>query len=1216
MGARGFTIPALLGGALISASSLTVLADPLPRPPPTAGAVIARKSGEEVRFIDASQWRFVDVKQNLLAGDVLRTNAVGQLAILFSDRTQIRLGRNSSLVVKKLAASDAEETVFELQSGSIWARAERGGSSVKVETPAATAAIRGTDWTMTVAGSRTALRVLDGRVSLSNPQGSVDVSQGQAAAATVGQAPEMLAIVDSDDREQMLFYLPRREPFERMSPTFGRPVEVRRTITAISEKDAAARSAEEWVSLVEGQLRLDGVLAAEQTLASLDDSKFSHSQRARLTLVKAIIAGFKSDYKTSARLFAEAKPGLDKRRQGIALYGGYYARTLADPNHVEPLPTPVDGPEAAFLRAYALGFLKDLRATIEEFKRAEQRFPEDPVLPAYRAWIALLLNDREQIREATDRALALDPNEPVALELSSHYLWGIRGDLKGALVQAKRAAELEPGMSSTWNQIGGIESELGGIREAETAFRKAISIDPLSVPTYTNLAIFFLDLDRVNDAKPLIDKALSLDPGFSPALVARGRYFLQTGKADLGVEDLFAGSVTDPGYQQAQLGLAAAQYQKGDRAAADQALDNAERLDSNDPVVSALRARMALDDYDSVNAIRYARDYVRLSRARGGYYGSLGANQESGSTLNDAFRFQGLNAWAEYYSDAVFDPFSGSALIDQSLRGSPPGYFTNYSYGVDIVQNDTTTRSASTLFQGLLLEPTMLSAPTVRPQVLRAPFIETSIGAGVAVSGSNVGPVVNAEVQAFSNSTIPLSVYANFDWERTTDDRTVGDTGSIASTSELGSGLLYVTASPTPYDRVVGFFNVARENQDYMRLAHDSNPVDSDIDGDGKAIVAGLGWSHTLAYHDVVNAALFYTKARGDIAKTDNYLQLPDLPSPYPVLSDQSVKQETLLGSVGRTVETGDVTWRYGVEAGWQTQNTQFAYSELEDPDTNFQLASNGDKMIGRAYLDALHDLAPGWKAEYGVTASMSGAGEDGARRLDPRLGLAWEPVDGQWLRVGYLGESFEFTTPSLAPTGVVGLQSAQVPIDSNGGVDTLAARWDAEWTPNVFSSVEYQHQEIEDFYSLVPSQNFGISVSEGSSDRLSATGNLALGGGLGLSATAVRTWSENQDPLSPNEGDRMPFMPSWAGQVAATWVNENNLRLTVAGNYLGKRIDGAGVKLDDVWTLDAGLTWEPFGKRYSLDFSAYNILDADFEISDGVPGWGPSFRGMFKARF
>ncbi|WP_210275587.1 hypothetical protein [Rhizobium sp. G21] len=94
-------------------------------------------------------------------------------------------------------------------------------------------------------------------------------------------------------------------------------------------------------------------------------------------------------------------------------------------------------------------------------------------------------------------------------------------------------------------------------------------------------------------------------------------------------------------------------------------------------------------------------------------------------------------------------------MIDQALRGNAPGFFISYPYGVDIVQNATTSRSASTLFQGLLLEPHMVSGPTRRPQLLRAPFIETSVGSGAALSGSDVGPIANAELQAFSNSGSP-----------------------------------------------------------------------------------------------------------------------------------------------------------------------------------------------------------------------------------------------------------------------------------------------------------------------------------------------------------------------------------------------------------------------------------------------------------------------------
>ncbi|TIW37829.1 MAG: hypothetical protein E5V72_29805, partial [Mesorhizobium sp.] len=82
-------------------------ADVVPRNQPAAGSVIARKSGEEVRFLEFASWQVVDLRQDVVPGDYLRTNATGSLAVLFADRTQMRLGRNTTLLVKKIgAASD------------------------------------------------------------------------------------------------------------------------------------------------------------------------------------------------------------------------------------------------------------------------------------------------------------------------------------------------------------------------------------------------------------------------------------------------------------------------------------------------------------------------------------------------------------------------------------------------------------------------------------------------------------------------------------------------------------------------------------------------------------------------------------------------------------------------------------------------------------------------------------------------------------------------------------------------------------------------------------------------------------------------------------------------------------------------------------------------------------------------------------------------------
>ena len=116
-------------------------AEPLTRNATPAGSVIARRSGEEDQFIDLSGWTTVVLAQDLLAGDVLRTNATGNLAVMFADRTQMRLARNTTIVVKKVGA--ASDSVFELQRGSLWGRAARGGQGLMVETPAAAAASGG-----------------------------------------------------------------------------------------------------------------------------------------------------------------------------------------------------------------------------------------------------------------------------------------------------------------------------------------------------------------------------------------------------------------------------------------------------------------------------------------------------------------------------------------------------------------------------------------------------------------------------------------------------------------------------------------------------------------------------------------------------------------------------------------------------------------------------------------------------------------------------------------------------------------------------------------------------------------------------------------------------------------------------------------------------------------------------------------------------------------
>ncbi|WP_105428004.1 FecR domain-containing protein [Neorhizobium sp. T6_25] len=1205
-------LPILAGGLMSPAA-----AEPVQRSGPAAGAVIARKVGEEVRFIDVSSWQFVDLKQDLLSGDVLRTNATGQLAILFSDRTQVRLGRNSSLVVKQITASTSADTVLELQSGTIWARAERGGPGVRVETPAAAAAIRGTDWTMTVKGDQTSLNVLEGVVQLSNPQGSVEVRQGEGAVASIGQAPRKIVIVDSDDREQMLFFLPPREAFERMPPSAQPVAEMRRNADRIAAIPPERRGAEDWLTLAEAQLSLEGRQRARQTLANLKGRPLSAAQQARVTLIEAVLAASETRYAQAAKLFEKAQRGLDPKRRGIALYGGYYARALADPNRTEALPPQVGGSDGAFLRAYALGFLQDLGAAIKVLQEAERQYPDDPELPAYRGWLAILLNDRAQAEEALNRSLSIDPAEPTALEARSHFRAGFKGDYQGALTDLEAAIKVAPGGSTTWNAIGNIQAARSANREAEAAFKKSIELDPQDPLSHSNLALFYLDIGRVEDAKREIDIALAIDPGFDTALVARGRYYLQTGELDKAVDDLLAASVANPGYSQAQLLLAAANYEKGDRVPAEQATENAERLDDNDPVISALRTAVAIDNYDSEGAIRNAQEYLRRSKARGGDFSSLGANQQAGSTLNDAFRLQGMNAWGEYYSDAAFDPFAGTAYIDQSIRGSANPFVNNYFYGDDVITNAPNGQAFSSFLQGLMLEPQIISGRSRSANIIRRPFFEGSIGGGINTAGGELDYIGEGELQGYTNLPFPISFYGNLQWQRVPDSRDIGALTDLDTENKPISGNGYVTVSPTAFDRMVFYFN-SGENGFAQDYAFDLGrlgifPVASDLNVTSRATTAGVGWSHSVGYRNVVNAALMFS---GVSSRSHLYQEVVLAGGSVPFVDQTDrFRQESYIAAVSHMIGDGDLTWRYGIEGGWVDSS-----SSSDDLFTPPPTSASDTSMVGRAYVDLLHEITSDLKAEYALFGSVVDGGSD-VQRLEPRIGVAWSPAEGQWLRAGFIRSSFDLSTPTLSPVGVVGLQPNQISIATEGYTDTAALRWDAEWSRDFLTAFEFQHQDIDDLRISRPLSAIPFATGEGRIDRASLTANVLLGDGFGLSSTVAYTDSEDRDPASATFGGSLPFVPEWGGQVALTWVNEANIKATLAANYVGKRDDSTGRELDEYWTMDASLTWEPLDKRLELELGAFNLLDEDFildqdDFGNPIAGWGRSFRGTVKVRF
>src|SRR5688572_25477024 len=103
---------------------VTLAAAAVPRTVPVVAGIVAVKGDEQVKFLDDPRWRVADLAQDLGAGDLLQTGRYGGLAVLFRDRTQIRVRANSSLLIKDVRPSSGPgETVIRLERGGTWSRA-------------------------------------------------------------------------------------------------------------------------------------------------------------------------------------------------------------------------------------------------------------------------------------------------------------------------------------------------------------------------------------------------------------------------------------------------------------------------------------------------------------------------------------------------------------------------------------------------------------------------------------------------------------------------------------------------------------------------------------------------------------------------------------------------------------------------------------------------------------------------------------------------------------------------------------------------------------------------------------------------------------------------------------------------------------------------------------------------------------------------------------
>ncbi|MFC4158928.1 FecR domain-containing protein [Chitinimonas lacunae] len=448
--------------------------------------IVSLEGGGEYRTAATAAWVAARVQQKLFGGQTVRTLSDGSMALLFADRSQLRLARNSQFEIKSIGDGRGLDTLIKLRQGKAWMQSKNAPDRLKFETPTAIAAIHGTDWVAEVADDgSTLLTVLSGRVELRNEQGRVSLGPGEQGQVQPGGAPSKRVLQNPAERVQWVgdFRLePRRHPELAAAPRW-RPVFEALARGAIGE---AARLLD-----AEQSRNFDGAAAL---LGADLDVYLGDFAAARARLEQAAQQDQQATRPQAALIELSMLQGQwDEARRRLA--------ALA-----RPIPT-----EFALLEAELARFDGAGDAALAAYRRAQAARPADP-----RGWhgAGVVETERDNFdtaAQALARALSLDPTDPELL--------------------ADQAQ---------------LDSRASRFAAAEAGFAAALAARPDDYRALTGLALLRLRRGEDEAALEAALKAGVIEPRYARAHVYAAVAYYRLGRADAAQAELGLASRHDP----------------------------------------------------------------------------------------------------------------------------------------------------------------------------------------------------------------------------------------------------------------------------------------------------------------------------------------------------------------------------------------------------------------------------------------------------------------------------------------------------------------------------------------------------------------------------------------------------------------------------------------------------------------------------------------------
>ena len=1153
--------------------------------PGSAAQIVSLQGVGEQHPADGEQWLAARNSQLLPGGAFVRTLADAKMALLFADDTQIRLNQNSVLQVKSLA-TDTQPTSLLLSVGRAWSRTKRDdGSRLNLETPAATAGIRGTDWELDVdANGKTLLTVLSGTVEFSNAQGAVTVNSNEAAIAEVGRTPVKIQLSNPRDRIQWV-----------------------NAITADPLRHLIADEIPAGLQAVHAALRKSDLPAARAALQ----------------------AG------------AATAPGdwVAILNSAISILAGDTAVAR------QTLFNVVGAVQGAAPAAYLM--LSDLQLVAGEFDMAANtldaglgRQAQNPELLAQLARVYLLANRLDDSAKVLARARSAD----TASVLVAQGDLARRLGNTGATLQAyNRAVAVAPGNDRGWFALGSAQNEREETSPARNNLRKALALQPQGAGYAGELGTLETFANHFDEADAAFASALQHNPADYVAWTGLGLLRLKQGQAAVALDAFLRAGVLEPRYARAKAYTAVAYYQLGRAGDAEEALREAAALDDKDPVPYLLLSQVYTDQFRTGDAVQASREAVkRLPYLKS--LNQLASNQKGSANFGASLAFFGLEDWALELAQESYYPYWGGSHLFLADRYA--GEFNKNSELFQGYLSDPLAFGASNRFSTLLQRSGHYGAVGYNVDKTFSRLELPSVTFNGLVNAS-VPFAYFAQLQQGTATGFPIDIGAWSNQPATADSSGSADVQARVAT--LGFGMqptenlgLFAYGNEFKariggHNQVLGFNDTEttsstaehRVRHSALGLSYRWSPVSqtwfklgsSDESTDLRAYPVLFGSDRMVG---VVGIYAQPEKKTSDIQLRHTVDVSPDTRVAVGVETVKETQHTDTLGSGPIfTARNGSVVLgEYIIILGSNDIERRFgAVTLAAQHHATPNLLLDGAVAMNRTTENTVGDSAIILRLSDNVTTSSVHTNPT-TDQWAPRMGIAYKPTPTVSLRAAYQDWVRPLSVGTLNSVETAGIPLDDQLLEAGGRVKRSVVQ--VGWTAgdSTFLSLKADHQEVHNPVSpgvdlrtpslpfleaLRNAQNVNLSSVEvledtpefedGTVDALSVGVNRIFtsqfSGYLKYTLQDTRSaYADSDAPSGRVTGKRIPYLPRDTVVLGATWAGGNRTYVGARAVYRSDRYEEkenltlwpAG------WSIDVIGMWETADKRWALGLAALNV--------------------------